>query len=57
MTEFYTIEGGIASGKTTILQQLQGKIIRGKKVHIITEPVGAWCNTEHGNLVKDIHSR
>ena len=52
MTEFYIVEGGIASGKTTFLRNLHGKFINGKPITVITEPVEQWCNTEQGNILK-----
>ncbi len=46
------IEGGIASGKTHILEMMRGAYICGKRVVLVKEPVREWCSTPHGNLLK-----
>ena len=38
----FFIEGNIASGKTTLLEKVDNKIIKGKRIRIVLEPISQW---------------
>ena len=51
--KIFVVEGGIASGKSSFLSFIDGMYIDGKQVVSIYEPVGTWCKTPHGNILKE----
>ena len=53
MLNVYIVEGGIGAGKTFLLEAINGCYIQGKRVIVVKEPVGEWCSTPQGNLLKE----
>ena len=48
----YVVEGGIGAGKTFLLEAIDGNYLWDKKIVVVKEPLRAWCQTPHGNLLK-----
>lgn len=45
------MEGNIGSGKSSVLEGLEGKEVRGRMVHVLKEPIEDWLEVDGVNLL------